>query len=299
LVEQSTERGAVWLAHSLWERGVVSSNLTVPTRKDTKVNTQETEKTRAELFRRKLEETLEKPQCLEALYSFVEQEETRELWPELEAMKMDFEGRHKDIFNHSIQVAAKMPNDFILRLGALLHDIGKPPTRKIENGEVTFANHETVGSNMAKDMLERVNYSLETVEAVTLLVNMSGRFKTSDNWSESGIRRFVRDAGAQLERLLLLSELDITSKHEHKHRKQKAQIERLRRKIEHVAEIDAEKQRRPKLSGEEIMKLLDVKPGPLLGTIQRELLRVEKEKGQSLTQTEAEELAKQVYQNTK
>lgn len=181
--------------------------------------------------------------------------------------------RHKDLSDHVARVVVKVdPADRVGRLGAFFHDIGKPSTFQSVGGEATFDFHEAVGARITADVLGRLGYDDELAARVVRLVEMSGRFKTSDEWSDAAVRRFVADAGDVLESLLAFCTVDVTSKHRHNHRAQAAQVGRLRARICEVAAADRRAAERPDLDGNRIMEVLGVGPGPIVGRAYRMLL---------------------------
>lgn len=180
---------------------------------------------------------------------------------------------HKENFDHSIRVAVAAPPRLRVRLIALCHDIGKAMTRKIENGEVTFKFHEDRGALLVAEALPRLGYSTELVAQVSAAVGMSGRAaRYSDSWTDASVRRLVRDADGFLDDLLDFVAVDCTSKHEHNRVRARTQVAALRARISEVESLDAERARRPLLNGAEVMELLGVGPGPIVGEAVKLLL---------------------------
>lgn len=210
--------------------------------------------------------------------------------PELGALAMDQGARrlHKDNVAHTIAVVAKMPNRERLRLTALFHDIGKPPTRRIERGQVTFHGHERVGAALTRTVMNRLGYGDTVTCEVATLVELSGDTKGSEVWSDAAVRRFVAHAGPLMEDLLVFAELDVTSRHAHKHREASRQITALRRCIAEVAELDAERARRPVVDGRAVMERYGLEPGPRVGELLRTVL--EAQTTRDLDEVEAWEL---------
>ncbi len=125
--------------------------------------------------------------------------------------------RHKDVLHHTIAVVAKTRPERLVRLAALLHDVGKPRTRAIGEGGVSFHHHEVVGARMARDRMRALKYSNEDVDAVSRLVYLHLRFHTYQmGWTDSAVRRFVRDAGPLLSELIELTRCDCTTRNERK-----------------------------------------------------------------------------------
>jgi poly(A) polymerase len=192
---------------------------------------------------------------------------------ELAALDMDQGGRnlHKDNVAHTIAVVAKMPATLRLRLTALFHDVGKPPTRRIDGGTVTFHGHETVGARLTADIMTRIGYSAELTAEVAKLVELSGVTKGSEQWTDAAVRRLDTEAGDLLDDLLTFAELDVTSRHAVNHEKVRTQVERLRNHIATVRERDTAAKRRPVVDGKAIMDRYQLPPGPQVGAMLRAL----------------------------
>ena len=212
--------------------------------------------------------------------------------PEIAALDQDerlsASGRalHKDNLAHSFVVTAQCPIRLRVRLAALCHDLGKPPTRRIENGKVSFHNHETVGARIAKSMLSRIGFG-EFGEDVATLVAVSGRLGGFDGeWSDSAVRRVATDAGLLLEDLLDLVAADCTSKRPATRARVAAQVRSFRERHAQIVYADARRAVRPALSGEEIMDVLDLEPGPQVGAAYQFLLAFELD-GENLSKDEA------------
>ncbi len=180
------------------------------------------------------------------------------------------DGRHKDIYRHTLIVVARMPADRIGRLAALLHDIGKPATKVIERGSVRFPGHAELGADMARRRLRALKFDRETVEAVTLLVALHLRVNSYETeWTDSAARRLARDAGDQFGRLLDLSRADVTSA-------RREAVDRALRRVDaieaHVAALRAaEDKPESPIDGVELMALFDRPPGRWVGTIKNHL----------------------------
>ncbi len=194
--------------------------------------------------------------------------------PELGALAMDEGGvsrLHKDNVAHTIAVTAKTPDRLRVRLTGLFHDVGKPPTRRIEDGVVTFHNHEAVGGKMTRSVLARLGYEPALVHDVSRLVRLSGATKGSLGWGDAAVRRLAREAGDLLGDLLDFAAVDVTSRHAHKHEAVAHEISTLRWRLAEVAESDARAAWRPALSGEDIMALYGLAPGREVGRLMRAL----------------------------
>ncbi|MDO4887687.1 MAG: HDIG domain-containing protein [Actinomycetaceae bacterium] len=180
--------------------------------------------------------------------------------------------------------------DLVLRLAALLHDIGKPATRRYErDGSVTFRGHDVVGSRLAAKRLRALRFDKQTEKDVARLVELHLRaFGFGEQgWTDSAVRRFVRDAGPLLPRLMRLIRADVTSQNRRKVARLQAGNDELARRIVELAEREALDAIRPDIDGARIMELLDIKPGPLVGQARTYLLDLRLDEG-PLGQAEAE-----------
>lgn len=191
-----------------------------------------------------------------------------EFLPELNAMELEQDPihHHKDVLAHTIAVVAKTPPDLVLRLAALLHDIGKPKTRSFERGRATFHHHEVVGARMARERLLALRYPKEIVEDVTRLVYLHLRIHTyAMGWTDAAVRRYVRDAGHLLDKLNVLQRCDCTTRNERKARALAKRMDELEQRIARLAAEEELRAIRPPLDGREVMELLGVEPGPIVG----------------------------------
>ncbi len=210
-----------------------------------------------------------------------------EIAPEVLAMDMEQDRvhKHKDVLAHSIQVTARAEADLTLRLTTLFHDIGKPATRRFNSDGVTFRHHEAVGAKITQKRLKALGYSPQMVSDVTELVRLSGRFKGyTDGWSDSAVRRYVKEAGGRLELLNKLVRADCTTKNPRKEADLQLAVDDLEKRIDEIAAADAKAAERPQLNGHQIMTHLDVK-GPVVGEAVAYLLEVKREEGE-LPETE-------------
>lgn len=251
----------------------------------------------AAALRRCFDEALVSEDPRGPLWALVRDDDVAAWFPELPAMAMpETTGRHKDVLAHSVEVAAKTPPRWRVRMAALLHDVGKPATRRVRGREVSFRGHEAAGARIVERRLGELGYPGEDVAAVARIVAMSGRFKeygdpdADGGWTDSAVRRYARDAGDALDDLLALCEVDVTSRHRWKHQRQRAQVAALRRRIGEVAEADRRAAERPDLDGRQIMRLLDVPPGPLVGEARAMLLEERRRRGAPLGEDEAARL---------
>jgi poly(A) polymerase len=205
-----------------------------------------------------------------------------EFLPELNAMQLEQDPihRHKDVLAHTIAVVAKTRPDLVLRLAALLHDIGKPKTRGFASGGVTFHHHEVVGARMARERLVALRYSNEIVDNVTALVALHLRFHTYRmGWTDSAVRRYVRDAGPLLERLNELTRCDCTTRNAKKAAALARRMDELESRIDELNAQEELKKIKPPLDGVEIMEFLGVEPGPVVGEARSHLLDLRLDEG--------------------
>jgi poly(A) polymerase len=226
--------------------------------------------------------------------------------PEVPALKLerDEHHRHKDVYEHSLTVLDQAIDyeksrgvldspDLILRLGALLHDIGKPATRRLEpGGAVSFHHHDVVGAKLARKRLRALRFDNDTVAAVSRLIELHLRFfgYTDGAWTDSAVRRYVRDAGDQLERLHILARADVTTRNRRKADQLAFAYDDLEERIAVLAEEEELAAVRPELDGAEIMRILDVKPGPIVGEAYRFLLELRLDEGPIGSDAAAERL---------
>ncbi|MDY3049861.1 MAG: HD domain-containing protein, partial [Rothia sp. (in: high G+C Gram-positive bacteria)] len=201
---------------------------------------------------------------------------------------------HKDVYQHSLTVleqAAALETDadgpvpgpdFILRFAALMHDIGKPATRKFEsNGAVSFLHHDVVGAKLTKKRMRELRFDKDTIKAVARLVELHMRFYGYGDagWTDSAVRRYVRDAGDLLERLHRLTRADVTTRNKRKANRIASAYDDLERRIAELTEQEELNSIRPDLDGEQIMAILGIKPGPLVGQAYKFLLNMRLDEG--------------------
>jgi poly(A) polymerase len=210
--------------------------------------------------------------------------------PELPQMRLEQDPihRHKDVLAHTIAVIGNVsprnrdgdPNR-ITRLAALFHDVGKPKTRSYaKNVGVTFHHHEVVGARMTRDRMQALRYSNEDVERVSNLVFLHLRFHTYRlGWTDAAVRRFVRDAGDQLDELIELTRSDCTTRNERKARTLRNRMDELEARIAELREQEELKAIRPDLDGTEVMERLGVGPGPVVGKALKFLLELRLDEG--------------------
>lgn len=215
--------------------------------------------------------------------------------PELSGLveTADEHGRHKDVYEHTLTVLDQAMDmetgadgavpgpDFILRFAALMHDVGKPATRRFEAGGVTFHHHEVVGAKMTRKRMKALRFDKKTTEAVTQLVAQHLRFHGygEQSWSDSAVRRYVTDAGDQLQRLHRLTRADCTTRNRRKAAYLRAAYDDLESRIEQLAEKEELQSIRPDLDGQQIMELLGLSPGPDVGRAYKYLLELRMQEG--------------------
>jgi poly(A) polymerase len=215
--------------------------------------------------------------------------------PELPALKLEIDEHHhhKDVYEHSLIVLDQAIDlekernpgaapDLILRWAALLHDIGKPATKRVEpGGVVTFYHHDIVGSKLAAKRLRQLRYDNDTVASVARLIELHLRFfgYTEGAWTDSAVRRYVRDAGPLLPRLHILTRADVTTRNRRKADRLGFAYDNLEERIAELAEAEGIAAVRPELDGEQIMALLGLAPGREVGEAYRFLLELRLDEG--------------------
>lgn len=215
--------------------------------------------------------------------------------PEVSALRLEVDEHHhhKDVYEHSLTVLdqaialeqQRHPGtapDVALRLAALLHDIGKPRTRKLEaGGGVTFHHHDIVGARMARKRLAALRFDSETTDAVATLIELHLRFfgYAEGAWSDSAVRRYVRDAGPLLERLHILTRADVTTRNVRKAGRLAAAYDDIERRIAELREQEELDAIRPDLDGNDIQRILGIPPGREVGEAYRFLLDLRLDEG--------------------
>jgi poly(A) polymerase len=236
----------------------------------------------AERIRDELDKLLVTPDPSAGLWFVVDTGLADLFLPELSAMRLEQDPihHHKDVLAHTIAVVAKTRPDRIVRLAALLHDVGKPKTRSIGDGGVTFHHHEVVGARMARDRMQALKYSNEDVEAVRQLVYLHLRFHTYKmGWTDAAVRRFVRDAGDHLDELIELTRCDCTTRNRRKAETLARRMDELEARIETLREQEALDSIRPDLDGRQVMEHLGTGPGPHVGRALAHLLEIRLDEG--------------------
>ena len=204
-----------------------------------------------------------------------------EFLPELAALRLEQDPvhRHKDVLRHTFAVVDRCEPELRLRLAALLHDVGKPATRAITSEGVTFHHHEVVGARMARDRLQALRFPTGIVDDVVRLVEMHLRFHGYSEWTDSAVRRYVRDAGPLLDLLNQLTRADCTTQNRFKAKKLEALQDDLEDRIARLAEEENLHALRPPLDGRQVMEHLGVPPGPLVGRALDHLMEVRLDRG--------------------
>jgi poly(A) polymerase len=243
----------------------------------------------AERVRVELEKTLLAADPAAGLRLLVDTGLAAHVLPELPALQLEIDEhhRHKDVYQHSLMVLEKaialetgpdgaVPGpDLVLRLAALLHDIGKPRTRRFEDGGgVSFHHHEVVGAKMAAKRLKALRFDKQTVQDVARLTELHLRFHGygDGEWTDSAVRRYVTDAGPLLERLHRLTRSDSTTRNQRKAARLKAAYDSLEDRIATLREAEELAAIRPDLDGTQIMEVLGIRPGREVGEAYRYLL---------------------------
>ena len=196
--------------------------------------------------------------------------------PELPALQLEIDEhhRHKDVYEHTLTVVEQAIDleqdgpDLTLRLAALLHDIGKPATRRFEGGGgVSFHHHEMVGARMTRKRMKALRYPKDLIDDVAQLVELHLRFHgyAEGEWTDSAVRRYVRDAGPLLSRLHSLTRADCTTRNRRKAASLAAAYTHLEERIAALAEAEELASIRPDLDGNEIMQILGIPPGRAVG----------------------------------
>lgn len=212
--------------------------------------------------------------------------------PELPALMLerDEHHRHKDVYEHSLTVLEQAialehrlgAPDLIMRLAALLHDIGKPKTRRfVDGGRVTFHHHDVVGAKLARKRLKALRYSNDVIDQVSKLIELHLRFHGygDGEWTDSAVRRYVRDAGDQLERLHILTRADSTTRNARKAARLQRTYDGLEERIAVLQEQEELDKIRPDLDGQQIMDILGIPPGREVGEAYRFLLDLRMDRG--------------------
>lgn len=212
-----------------------------------------------------------------------------EFVPEVPALRLEQDPvhRHKDVFRHTLAVLERVialepePGDLALRLAALLHDVGKPRTRRIGPEGVSFHHHEAVGAEMAEGRLRWLRYPSRLVEEVRDLIYLHLRFHTYRfGWTDKAVRRYVRDAGTLLPKLNALVRADSTTRNPARARELATRMDELESRIADLAAREEIRSWRPALDGNEIMEHLGIGQGPLVGEAREFLMEIRMDEGE-------------------
>lgn len=249
----------------------------------------------AERIRDELDKLITLPHPTAGLWFAIDTGLADEFLPELPKMRLEQDPihQHKDVLTHTLAVAenvrplseqpeGRAPFDFRrVRLAALFHDVGKPRTRGYQKGKgVTFHHHDAVGARMTRKRMEALRYSNDDVEAVTELVALHLRFHTySMGWTDSAVRRYVRDAGPLLQELNVLTRCDCTTRNERKALQLSRRMDDLEARIAELAAQEELASIRPELDGGQVMAHLGIAPGPTVGKALAHLLEIRLDEG--------------------
>jgi poly(A) polymerase len=248
----------------------------------------------AERVRDELVKLVMSPHPRRGLALLVETGLAQRVLPELPALALerDEHHRHKDVYEHtltvleqSIGLERRLPGggpDFVSRFAALMHDVGKPRTRRFQDdGTVTFHHHDVVGAKLTRKRMKALRFSNDTIGEVAKLVELHLRFHGygSGEWTDSAVRRYVRDAGDQLERLHVLTRADCTTRNRRKAERLRRTYDDLEERIARLAEEEELASIRPDLDGNQIMETLGIGPGREVGEAYKFLLELRMDNG--------------------
>ncbi len=246
----------------------------------------------AERVRDELVKTVLAPDPVRGLRLLVETGIAAHVLPELPALVLerDEHHRHKDVYEHTLTVLEQSIDledrlggpDFVSRFAALMHDVGKPKTRRFaEDGVVTFHHHDVVGAKLTRRRMQALRFSRDQTDAVVQLVEQHLRFHGygSGEWTDSAVRRYVRDAGDELDRLHVLTRADCTTRNRRKAESLRRTYDELEHRIEHLSAAEELASIRPDLDGNQIMELLGIGPGRQVGLAYRHLLELRLDRG--------------------
>lgn len=238
----------------------------------------------AERVRDELDKLMVVEDPSDGLWFLVETGLADEFLPELLQMRLEQDPihHHKDVLAHTIAVVANTSPDRLTRLAALFHDIGKPKTRSFGPNGVMFHHHEVVGARMTKDRMTALRYPNDDVEIVTRLVRLHLRFHgygTGTGWTDAAVRRFVRDAGDQLDRLIELTRCDCTTRNKRKADMLARRMDHLEERIAELEAAEELKSIRPDLDGRQVMDHLGLEPGREVGQALDMLLELRLDEG--------------------
>ena len=236
----------------------------------------------AERIRDELDKLIQLPETASGMWFLVKTGLADHFLPELPALALEQDPvhRHKDVLAHTIAVVDKTVPDKILRLAALLHDVGKPRTRAFGPSGVSFHHHDVVGARMARERMIALRYPMHEVEQVAKLVELHLRFHTFRfGWTDSAVRRYVRDAGPLLDKLNALTRADCTTRDQRKAEELSARMDALEERIAELRRQEELDAIRPDLDGTEVMAHLGIGPGKAVGEALAFLLELRLEEG--------------------
>jgi poly(A) polymerase len=229
--------------------------------------------------------------------------------PELPALQLEIDehAHHKDVYQHTLTVLDQAialekdrghEPDIVNRLAALLHDIGKPATRRFEGSKVTFHHHDVVGAKLIKKRLRELTYPAAVVKSVAKLTELHLRFHgySDGEWSDAAVRRYVRDAGDELERLHILTRADCTTRNRNRATRLRRAYEELEWRIDELAKQEELNALRPHLDGTQIMEVLGIGPSREVGEAYKFLLEHRTDNG-PIPHDEAVDLLRQWWRD--
>jgi poly(A) polymerase len=205
-----------------------------------------------------------------------------EFLPELNSMRLEQDPihTHKDVLAHTIAVVRNTRPELTVRLAALFHDVGKPKTRSFAGGAVSFHHHEVVGARMTEERMRALKYPNHVVDDVTKLVYLHLRIHTyAMGWTDKAVRRYVRDAGDLLDELNHLQRCDCTTRNKNRARALARRMDELESRIAELREQEELHAIRPPLDGRQVMEVLGVAPGRVVGVALDALLEVRLDRG--------------------
>ena len=243
----------------------------------------------AERIRDEITKLLLSDRPRKGLEALVESGIAQRVLPEIPALQLEIDEhhRHKDVFEHTMMVLERAialetdqegpvpAPDLTLRLAALLHDIGKPRTRKFEDGgKVSFHHHDVVGAKMAHKRLKALHFDHHLIEDVSELVNLHLRFHgyVDEPWTDSAVRRYVKDSGHLYERLNRLTRADATTQNRRKALMFEHAMDEMEHRVKELKKQEDFNAIRPDVDGNEIMQLLHLQPGPIVGEAYNHML---------------------------
>ena len=248
----------------------------------------------AERIAGELEKLMLSPDPAAGIDLLVQTKVADQVLPEVPRLQMeaDEHHRHKDVYKHSLTVLRQaidleprygLQDDLVVRLAALLHDVGKPRTRELlPDGRVAFHLHEVVGAKMTARRLKALRFPNDVIRDVSRLVELHLRFHGygEGEWTDAAVRRYVRDAGPLLSRLHVLTRADCTTRNPAKAQRLARAYDSLELRIAELSEQEELAKIRPELDGHEVMRILGVQPGPLVGQAQTYLLDLRMAEGE-------------------